>query len=152
MKESAGTRVLWGGGTGNSSRKGAVLGARQARLGTQEGDSTWAGVGRDEEKTRTGREACVRTVTGQGGLGPRETGNESLWLLHHCGSGSSWLWLGTLGTQLQHWARSTQRGTFSVPLRFPCLGRGAPHTALVGFVQEPQSPGCGVPHHPICLH
>ena len=111
MKESAGRRVLWGGGVGNSRHKGAVLGARQAWLGTQEGDSTWARVGCDEEETRTGREARVPTVTGQGGLSPREMGNESLRLLHCCGSGSSWLRLGTAGTQLQHWARSTQRGT-----------------------------------------
>lgn len=152
MKESAGRRVLWGGAGGNSWCKGAVLGARQARLGTQEGESTWAGVGRDEEETRTGREARVPTVTGRGGLGPREMGNESLRLLHRRGSGSSWLRLGTPGTQLQHWARSTQRGTFSAPLRFPLLGRGAPHTALVGLVQEPQSPSRGVPHHPLCLH
>ena len=78
---------LWGGAGGNSWCKGAVLGARQARLGTQEGESTWAGVGRDEEETRTGREAHVPTVPGRGGLGPRETGNESLRLLHRRGSG-----------------------------------------------------------------
>lgn len=60
MKGSAGRRVLWGGSTGNSRCKGTVLGGRQTRLGTQEDESTWAEVGRDEEETRTGQEGWAR--------------------------------------------------------------------------------------------